>query len=232
MKRLLLGTAVITLMVSGNAQAMVFEWKFNGNGGNLGKSEMFLDTGGTQALTAWAINTEEPPNNPQIFQSSGGIGVNCGVGDGCGLANSAEIDNIGDDEGIVFDFGEASEFLSAKVKSLGVTIFGFPLAEAFEIWGTNDGSVLGCTTGGLSCLTDPSTLLASGSSATQDSVSVDLSGNGYYRYLIATVPGGNGDSYTVKKIVASVPEPATIGMLGVGLMSLGFAAYRRRRQDV
>jgi hypothetical protein len=188
-------------------------------------------------LSATAINTQQPPGNPQVYQSAGGLGVNCGVGNGCGAGIIGEIDNIGDHEGLVFDIGQPFKPQSTIVGQLGVTIF-FPIPEDYEIWGTNDSSVLNCTTGGVACLTNPSTLLASGSSATQAAVNVDLSGSGYYRYMIATPPPNTsqtpnltGDSFKVSRIVAAIPEPATMGVLGLGLIALGFATRRRRDSE-
>jgi hypothetical protein len=235
MKRLgnaALGALLVSVMVTGDAKALLYEWNLGGTGGNLSTVATFLDTTSTATLTATAINTQQPPGNPQVYQSAGGLGVNCGVGSGCGAGIRGEIDNIGDDEGMVFDIGQPFKPQSTTVGQLGFKLFFiFPVAEDYEIWATNDSSVLGCTTGGLACLKNPSTLLASGSSASQASVNIDLSGSGYYRYLIATTPPGNGDSFKVSKIVAAIPEPATIGVLGLGLIALGFATRRRRDSE-
>jgi hypothetical protein len=212
------------------ANAAVFD--FQGSllpllGTDLGKSSTFLDTTSTVSVEATAVNTEQPPE-PNLNQNAGGLGVNLGdclifCPDNGGSRDVNQLDNIGDDEAIVFDFGSSFLFQSLTV-SLG-------LNDAYSIYGSNDGSVENCTSGGLICLTGVSAVLAQGSFTGFDTV--DLTGSDAYRYLIVTAPGGSGDGFRIKKLTASpddtpvVPLPATGLLLLAGLGGLG--VLRRRK---
>ncbi|MFA9462436.1 PEP-CTERM sorting domain-containing protein [Thiohalorhabdus methylotrophus] len=221
------------LGLAGNAQATL-TWDFTGAGGDLSKTETFDDITSTAQVTAHAINTEEPPE-PVLNQDGEGLGVDLSDSfdgslsdpngpDGTILPDEDQIDNRGDDEGIVFDFGSMMQFENISIASASGGILSEP--DAFEIWGTNDSSVTGCTSGGLSCLTGVSTSLGSGSG---DSM-VDLTGMDSYQYLIATVPGGSGDDYRVASLEANqVPAPATLGLLGLGLAGMGLTRGRKRK---
>ena len=188
-------SAVAAPMCLAASIASAATFNFSGPSGGLGQSQSFFDTLATTSLTATAINTEQPPS-PSLTQNSNGLGVRSG------LFDSGQIDNIGDDEAVVFDFGG-----QAIWSSISLTVASF--FDDYRIYGSNDNSVLSCTTGGLSCLTSVSSLLASGNGiGLGGSVSVALSGNPF-QYLIATTPGGSGDGYRISGLnVTAVPPVA------------------------
>jgi len=217
MKTTLAASAVLSLCAI-SASAATYDFTgptFPLTGSNLGKSAVFDDTTNTSSVTAIAINTEEPPS-PQINQNSQGLGVNTG-----GIFQN-QIENIGDDEAIVFDFGGSTMF-----ETLSLTLASFD--DDYRIYGSNDASVAACTTGGLSCLTSVSTLLASGSgSGIGGGADITFASGAVYRFLIATTPGGSGDGYRIDALSATaVPIPASI-LLMAGALG-GLAAVRRKR---
>lgn len=236
--------AALAAGTTGTAEAAPsLTWDFTGSGGDLTKSESFADTTNTRNVVAHAINTEEPPA-PILSQSSQGLGVDlsdnidgdcflifCSEGpDGSVGPDADQIDNLGDDEAIVFDFGGLTEFAN-------ITVSVASADDEIRIYGSNDGAVLNCGPGapGLDCLTNPSTLLASGAgSGIAGSPTFDLTGSGQFQYLIASVPGGggtlfSGDGYRVKSITGTpIPAPATLGLLGLGLLAFSAVAHRRR----
>jgi hypothetical protein len=229
----LLAAGLLTF-ASGAASAST--WNFAGSlfpilGTDIGNpAASFLDTTGTDSLTAIAINTEQPPA-PRLNQNLLGLGVNIGdciffcVDDGDsswkGTSDVNQLDNIGDDEGIVFDMG-------GMYWATSITLSLLSADDAFTIWGTNDASVTGCTAGGLACLTAPSTQLAAGSGDGIAGIkTIGLSGA--YRYFVVTTTGGSGDGYRVKALqAAAIPLPAAGWLLLAGLG--GLLAIERRRK--
>lgn len=227
MKHILAPLCAAALFVaSGAASAATYTFNFYGLGGDLGSSAAFSDSTGTYSLDAYAVNTESP--GATLNQSLLGLGVDSGHWD------SQQIDNRGDDEAIVFDLSQLFIPQSARLSlvSDGGWLSG---PDAFQVWGSNDSSVLGCNdSGGLSCLTTGSTALQTGSgggSGIFDILDVNLSGNGSFQYLIATVPGGSGDDYRIKQLtVAPIPLPAAGWMLLAGMG--GLVALRRKKRRI
>ncbi|MFK7752458.1 MAG: VPLPA-CTERM sorting domain-containing protein [Sedimentitalea sp.] len=212
-----LGAAALAL-TTGAASAATFDFTgplFPLGGTNLGTDEVFNDVSNSYSVTATAINTQQPPA-PQVNQNGAGLGVNTGTFD------INQLDNIFDDEALVFDFGRDAEMSSITLSLASAT-------DDYRIYGTNDGSVVNCTSGGVGCLTGVSSLLASGQGVgIEGTVNVGLSGT--YRYLIATTANGffDVDGYRVAGLdVAPVPLPAAGWLMIAGLG--GLAAARRRR---
>lgn len=213
--------ALVVCVAASAASAASYSYDFTGPtfpifGTNLGSSSTFSDTTATQSVTATALNTESPPA-AALNQNSGGLGVNLG------FLDTNQLDNIGDDEAIVFDLGAKMVF-----DSISLTL-AF-LDDTFSIYGSNSASVLGCSSGGLACLTSVSTLVATGSGILNplDVLNVDLTGASPFQYLIATVPGGSGDGYRISGIaVSEVPLPASALLLFGGLGALSLARRKR-----
>jgi hypothetical protein len=60
-----------------------------------------------------------------------------------------------------------------------------------------------------------------------------MTGGGFdptpFAWSFSSDTSGGGSQFAFSSTNVPVPDPATLGVLGIGLMGLGFAAYRRRR---
>ncbi|MBI1391298.1 MAG: hypothetical protein GC152_01025 [Alphaproteobacteria bacterium] len=225
LKTLLLAVAANSF-AAGVASAAPAIYDFTGAGGNLGKTEIF--TSGMSSITAIAINTEEPPT-AELDQSGLGLGVRLTRNDGGSIippVGPSELDNVGDDEAIVFDAGMVVSFETLTLKDAS-------FFDDYEIYGTNNSAIASIVSGGLSAITSISTLLAAGSgNGIGGTVTINLDPMlATFRYLVATLPGGNGDGFRVSALTASeVPLPGALPFMATALF--GYAAAARRRRSV
>lgn len=95
------------------------------------------------------------------------------------------------------------------IVTIVVNIQSVQSGEGFDIFGSNSNGVLGMT------------LIGSGSGSLVENVTVNMSG---FTFLDVTASSGN---VLLDTVTTPVPEPATLVLMGSGLLFLGFLMRRR-----
>jgi hypothetical protein len=205
------GAGLMLAATSAHADPIV--WNFGTPAGDQGTTHVYSTTPAVtpaQNITATAFG----PRSPHLFGKNGG-----GDEVGLGLTN----DLTGEDEITVGSFIQLDLFglTSPPLNSL---TFSFQAdsstsPDAWQVRGTNfAGTLLG------------STLILAG---TDENLHPALPGSilGTYRYLDITATAGNILLTELDNSVNSVPEPASIFVLGIGLIGAGVIRRRAWRQS-
>jgi hypothetical protein len=208
-----------------------------------GDSLPFSSGGINVSVTAYnttALTTTSDMNNAAVEQyTTGGLGV-CGTEEtsvsncttGSSSATDEQVDNeSGGYEFLLFKFSTPVDLSSITIEDTS----GSNMSMSY--WTTSTAPPANVTS-----LTDTQYLsnfsaqgndnCAGSGCSTGDSVTDTLSGNNVTYLLIAAAYNESGqtdDTFEVKALVASTPEPATFGMIGFALAGLGLIARKRKK---
>ncbi len=204
---------LLAISATGATAAVVFDFGVGPNGvvtpswaGNQGVTDTYTISG--QSLTATAFG----PNSDQLFGKNGG-----GDENGLGMTN----DPSGENE-IYFGKGFIQLDVSLLTGALQLAFNSTTAGEQWTVYGSNSAGVLGSAT-----LPGSIFLIGSGTTETTQNLT---GGYKYYDVLSTVAAGGdNGGNVLIKSLTVSVPEPASWGLMIVGVLGIGAVLRQRRR---
>lgn len=202
---------VMGLGVAGMAQATLM-WDFRDGSipsGNVGIEETFTATDGTSLLSAtgWTTLGLGGATAADVYVSRAGVPLNWGLGVKSGT-DGPHVNQL--------DAIDLIEFLSFQalgaysIKSIEV-VSG--LGDRISIFGSNSADASGAYL-----------LLSSMGTSAPQTFSFDASG-----YNFVHIQPGGGDAFRVATLYAeaTVPEPTTLTLIGIGLAGIGFVRRKK-----
>ena len=222
------------VMPSMKASTITFDFTAAGTnvGSGFGNVRTFTTGGVTVTVTAWGLTGSGSTfQTAQLGKFSTGLG-SCNQTEGTGCSNpSHQFDNGGEYEFALFQFSTAVDPLTITINPYGafdrdVTYFVGNTASGLNLGGLTLGGLAGLGFG--SAINNDSTI-------SDNARAVSLVSNQVNSVLFGARLNGDSDidrfkiaGMTVEKM-DGIPEPATFGLIGLGLITAGAVRLRKER---